>query len=238
MSTAIVELRQYLLHPNQRDTLIELFDREFVETQEAVGMAVLGQFRDPDRPDYFVWLRGFTDMKARHKALTSFYGGPVWAEHRAEANATMIDSDNVLLLRPVTPVDALPSHDPARRATRTAAGTIVVVIDYRNAHDRDARERFRTVTILELELELERCGARTIGLYETEHSPNTLTALPVRTDDATLWLGAVPAGARLQWQELQRLAPPPGVDREVHRLVPTARSALDGSATRVRTAGR
>ena len=50
MSTAIVELRQYLLHPNQRDTLIELFDREFVETQEAVGMAVLGQFRDPTGP--------------------------------------------------------------------------------------------------------------------------------------------------------------------------------------------
>lgn len=30
----IVELRQYTLHPGKRDTLIELFDREFVETQE------------------------------------------------------------------------------------------------------------------------------------------------------------------------------------------------------------
>ena len=28
----IVELRRYTLHPGRRDTLIELFDREFVET--------------------------------------------------------------------------------------------------------------------------------------------------------------------------------------------------------------
>ena len=38
----IVELRQYTLHPGQRDVLIELFDRELVESQEAVGMAILG----------------------------------------------------------------------------------------------------------------------------------------------------------------------------------------------------
>ena len=41
---AIVELRQYTLHPQQREVLIDLFDREFVETQEAQGMRVLGQF--------------------------------------------------------------------------------------------------------------------------------------------------------------------------------------------------
>ena len=50
-TAAVVELRQYTLHPRQRDVLIELFDREFVETQEAVGMTVIGQFRDLDDPD-------------------------------------------------------------------------------------------------------------------------------------------------------------------------------------------
>ena len=43
---SLVELRQYTLHPQQRDVLIDLFDSEFVETQEAHGMRVLGQFRD------------------------------------------------------------------------------------------------------------------------------------------------------------------------------------------------
>src|SRR5437868_13140589 len=99
----VVELRQYTLHSGKRDVLIDLCDREFVETQEAVGVKAIGQFRVLDHPDRFVWLRGFPDMTSRAKALTDFYGGPVWKAHREAANATMIDSDNVLLLRPALP---------------------------------------------------------------------------------------------------------------------------------------
>src|SRR3982751_1558095 len=101
MELAVLELRQYTLHPDQRDVLIELFEREFVESQEAVGIELIGTFRDLDRPDRFVWIRGFPDMPSRAASLQAFYGGPVWAAHREAANATMIDSDNVLLLRPV-----------------------------------------------------------------------------------------------------------------------------------------
>jgi len=32
----IVELRQYTLHPGQREALFALFDREFVESQEEI----------------------------------------------------------------------------------------------------------------------------------------------------------------------------------------------------------
>jgi NIPSNAP len=87
----VVELRRYALRPGQRETLIELFDREFVETQEAVGMCILGQFRDLDDPDSFVWMRGFADMETRKRALESFYRGPVWKQHTRAANATMIN---------------------------------------------------------------------------------------------------------------------------------------------------
>src|SRR5687767_12064427 len=100
----VVELRQYTLHPGRRDELITLFEREFVHTQEAAGIAVLATFRDLDGPDRFVWLRGFADMASRAEALQCFYGGPAWQAHRDQANATMVDSDDVLLLRPV------PSH--------------------------------------------------------------------------------------------------------------------------------
>src|SRR4029453_799553 len=99
----VVELRQYTLHPGQRDVLIDLFDREFVETQEAEGMRVLGQFRDLDNPNRFVWLRGFSDMPGPAHALCAFYGGPAWKAHSKAANATMVDSSNVLLLRPTRP---------------------------------------------------------------------------------------------------------------------------------------
>ncbi|MFL1432362.1 MULTISPECIES: NIPSNAP family protein, partial [unclassified Nocardiopsis] len=77
----MVELRRYTLRPGRREELIGLFDAEFVETQEAVGMAVLGRFRDLDDADRFVWLRGFADMEVRRRGLEAFYGGPVWAEH-------------------------------------------------------------------------------------------------------------------------------------------------------------
>jgi hypothetical protein len=112
----VFELRQYTLKPAQRDILIELFDREFVETQEAVGMRICGQFRDEDHPDRFVWIRAFADMEARERALTSFYGGPAWKAHGRQAAATMIDSDNVLLLHPVDPPGGF-NDLPAKRPT-------------------------------------------------------------------------------------------------------------------------
>jgi len=121
----VVELRQYTLHPGGRDVLIELFDREFLETQEACGMKVLGQFRDQSRPDIFVWLRGFADMEARRQALAAFYGGPVWAAHRDAANATMVDSDNVLLLRPAWAGSGLlPKESRAAQGDASAAGLL------------------------------------------------------------------------------------------------------------------
>jgi hypothetical protein len=94
----IVELRQYTLHPGRRDELIELFERELVEPQRAAGMSIDGTFRDRGRDDVFVWIRSFPDMAARRASLQAFYGGPIWRAHRDAANATMIDSDNVLLL--------------------------------------------------------------------------------------------------------------------------------------------
>ena len=63
----IVDLRQYTLFPGTRDAFVQLFDREFVETQEEVGMRIIGQFRDLGDPNRFVWLRGFADMTARHQ---------------------------------------------------------------------------------------------------------------------------------------------------------------------------
>src|SRR5712692_9975990 len=87
----IVELRQYTLHPGQRDVLIDLFEREFVESQEVLGMRVIGIFRDLDDPNRFVWLRGYSDMLIRAEALKAFYiDGSVWKAHREAANATMI----------------------------------------------------------------------------------------------------------------------------------------------------
>jgi hypothetical protein len=182
----IVELRQYTLHPQRRDALIELFDREFVESQEAGGMSVMGQFRDLDDPDRFVWLRGFADMASRARGLQGFYGGPVWAAHRDAANATMIDSDDVLLLRPAWNGAGL-AHDPARRAGH-AAGTVppglvdVTVFSLNAEADSTLLNFCREHTTSAL----QRGGARAQGWYVTEPSPNNFPRLPVREGESVL----------------------------------------------------
>ena len=98
MANRIVELRRYTLKPGSRAGFIDLFERELLEPQEKAGMSIDGLFRDPDRPDVFVWMRSFPDMEARRRSLEAFYGGPIWRVHRDAANACIVDSDDVLLL--------------------------------------------------------------------------------------------------------------------------------------------
>ena len=129
--SAVVELRRYTLRPGQRDTLVELFDANFVESQEAVGIDLIGQFRELDDPDVFTWIRGFRSMEERARGLADFYDGETWHAHSRAANATMVDSDDVLLLRPARPDSAF--RLPARRDNgRASAGYVAAVISRRH----------------------------------------------------------------------------------------------------------
>src|SRR5258708_23527431 len=78
----IIELRQYIHQPGLRDDFIALFDEHFIEEQERYGAHIIGQFRDRNHPDQFVWLRGFPDMQTRHTALEGFYhSSPIWGDY-------------------------------------------------------------------------------------------------------------------------------------------------------------
>ncbi|MFB9908604.1 NIPSNAP family protein [Allokutzneria oryzae] len=165
MTDQVVELRQYTLRPGTRDTLIELFDREFVETQEATGMRIIGQFRDAGNPDRFVWLRSFADMETRERALTAFYGGPVWARHRDAARATMVDTDNALLLRPVS--NGFPLCDrPVPGATALPESRFLATVHYQDAPFDDSFA--------------DKLGYAPIACFRSEYAANTYPALPVR----------------------------------------------------------
>jgi len=194
----VVELRQYTLRPGQRDVLIDLFDRELVESQEAVGMAVVGQFRDLDDPDRFVWIRGFASMPSRARALASFYGGPVWKAHSARANATMIDSDNVLLLRPVTARSGFPAPVAARLPAghaRPGPSRVLVTLYHR---DRPFDRAFADFFDSQARPALIETGATPLACLQTEHAENTFPALPVRTgENVFAWLARFPSPALL-----------------------------------------
>jgi hypothetical protein len=161
MPPTVIELRQYNLHPGRRDELIELFDREFVESQEAVGMTVLGQFRDVNGPHRFVWLRGFNDLASRAQSLGAFYGGPVWTAHKDVANATMVTFDDVLLLRPLTPLPA-----PGERGLGAAESRFVATIHL--AETPWTAETF------------PKPDAPILAAFTTLYAENNFPALPIR----------------------------------------------------------
>jgi NIPSNAP len=236
----VVELRQYTLRPGQRDVLIDLFDRELVESQEADGMAIVGQFRDLDDPDRFTWIRGFASMPDRARALAIFYGGPAWKAHSAQANATMIDSDNVLLLRPVTARSGFPppaaARPPAGHAP-AAPSRILVTLYYR---DRPFDQAFADFFDRQARPVLIGAGTTPLACLQTEHAENTFPALPVRTgENVFAWLALFPSPERLDdhlrqidrsagWRDrvLPALSTLIAGAPEQLRLAPTARSLL------------
>jgi hypothetical protein len=220
--------------------LIDLFDREFVEAQEAVGMKIIGQFRDLDDRNRFVWLRGFSDMPSRAQALQDFYGGPVWKAHRETANATMIDSDNVLLLRPASPAAGFSLGENIRPGPGTGEvpkRLILATVYYFDAPVADGFVEFFESTIKPM---TEAAGAMTLAYFVSEQSENTFPALPVREgENVFVWFarfsdpGAcdcyLAALARSQlWREkiAEELARRLKGTTELLKLSPTGRSFL------------
>ena len=238
----VVELRQYTLHPGKRDVLIDLFDREFIEPQEALGIRVIGQFRDLDHPDRFVWLRGFRDMNSRAKALSDFYGGPVWKGHRETANATMIDSDNVLLLRPVLQTSGFSLENmkrPPVGSDEVPTSLIVATIYYFECSVPYDFINFFEQTLKPVATSL---GATTSAYFMTENSENTFPALPVREDENVLvWFSTFQDSAAYEnyeaalsqserWRDEVSVGLTRYVDKapEILKLSPTSRSQLRG----------
>lgn len=240
MEHPVYELRQYTLHPGRRDALIDLFERHFIESQEAVGMQVLGHFRDLDHPDRFVWFRRFDSMAARGEALPAFYQrGAVWKSHREAANATMLDSDNVLLLREAWPGSGFAAATRSRAPVGAApeSHAVVVVTSYALVNPVDAGfvDFFRRT----LSPRAQAAGAKLLAAFVSEESENNFPPLPVRPDHVLVWVAAfddddayaryrAAIGSDPQWQRdvapmlAQRLIWP----ADVRRLRPAARSLV------------
>jgi NIPSNAP len=224
----VFELRQYTLRGGQRDSLITLFEEHFIEPQNALGAHVIGTFRDLDDPDRFVWIRGFRDMATRQAALSSFYGGPVWKAHRTAANATMIDSDNVMLLKQVSAAAAAP-----KTARASIYGARIFALG-------DVDETaFEAAFASAIAPRLVQLGMTPIATFVSDTTPNNFPALPVRSDRVFIVFGrwpSVDAERRFEerWHKLAgwRDAIPDGVlpalmrKPERLRLQPTKYSAL------------
>ena len=174
------------------------------------------------------------DKSPRATALASFYGGPVWKQHAAAANATMIDSDNVLLLRPATaqagfPAPTTPRPLAGHQAT-AAPSCLLATLYYR---DRPFDEAFTGFFEQEARPLLTRAGAAPLAWLQTEYAENTFPALPVRTgENVFAWLARFPSPAPLDdhLRQIERSA------EWRDRVLPALSALITGSPQRLRLA--
>jgi hypothetical protein len=175
--------------------------RELVATQ---GVRVLGEFHDRDDEDRLVWLRGFPDLAA----LSAYHDDPA-----------LPDTDDVLLLRPVTDLEL---------AGRSGQETLVTITIYHlRAGGEDA---FLDFFAREASPLLTTTGARPLAILRTLHHENA---------SVVVWLASFPGpeelaehvrllGRETRWTHdtlpmlTKQLARPP----EQLQLSPTDRSLL------------
>ena len=237
-SHSVLELRQYKIVHGKRDEFISLFDERFVESQEALGMRLVGQFRDLDDEDRFTWIRSFRDMQARGEELNAFYFGPVWMANRQRANPMLVDNDNVLLLRPATPELAFASENgrPGIDAVVGQPKTILGAIEYLWKTPEEGFTAFFTSDLMPI---LQHAGLTIVGGYVPEEADNNFPRLPVRPDRKIfVWFATAPNETALD-RSLSELQQNPRWAKTMRqlmefeerkpqflRLQPTARSAL------------
>jgi hypothetical protein len=184
----VIELRRYTIKEGERKHFAQYFDTYFPETLEQLGTIVFGEFFERKNPSGFTWIRGFHSMDDRAIANAVFYYGPVWKEHRSTMNDLLTDSDNVLLLRPLTPergVTILPTVDPVTEENG-AQGIVVAQIFAVKASSLEAFATEAETTFARYRA----AGVREAGVLVTLDVTNNFPQLPIRTDGPYLvWLG-------------------------------------------------
>lgn len=202
----IIDLRDYTTTLGARERLIERCETLLFEEQVRLGATFWGIFRDMENPNGFVWLRGMPDMAARKRILTAFYSnGEMWKAQRAEVNTWIADSDNVLLVRPIS--------DWAVPATGESLVGMYTHVAPRPLSAARASELQHEVVEA-----IAATGGRLLVTLATDSSKNNYPRHPIRTGEHGLvWFATFPPDG---YRSL-------GLDTvEVRQLQPTARSWL------------
>ncbi len=186
-----VEFRRYTIKDGQRRDFARYFESWFPEAFEQLGAIAFGQFFEEGHANGFTWLRGFHTIQDRAIVNAAFYYGPLWREHRETLNALIDDSDNVLLLTPLTPgrgVPVLPAMDPVREE-QGAQGVAVAQLFAVQPGQVEAFAHQAETTFAAY----GEAGLREAGVLVTLDVANNFPQLPVRSDGPyLLWLGLAP----------------------------------------------
>lgn len=219
VQTPVVELRRYELRPGRFDDFVDLFETRFIEPQESGGARILGSFAVEGAPNSIVWLRGFTHLSARPRALEAFYSGPIWQMHRDAANAAIAEDSNVHLMRAIAPEGGLQIsvRRPAPGERRPSSQYQLMISELRFA---EALGSYH----LWLRLLLRKAGADPLASFGTLVADNNYPRLPVWQNRpvhvALLRCDATVPALPLDLRGMLK------ADPEVLVLRPTARSLL------------
>lgn len=173
----VLELRNYVTKPGQRDKFISYFEANFIDSQNALGGYILGQFRVEGADDNFFWIRGFNDMASRSRYLPEFYRGEFWKQRRNYVNDMLINNDNVYLLKPLSLSED--QSDTAVNSNEFGKKKGLVVVDYYVANTRlkELIEFFRSKYISFL-----KSNDISTTSWVSELTENDFPALPVFQD--------------------------------------------------------
>ena len=184
----VIELRRYAIKEGERDSFARCFDSYFLEAFQQLGAIAYGQFFERRNSSWFTWLRGFTTVEARATVSAAFYYGPLWKEHAATMNQRMLDSANVLLLRPLRPergIVCLPAVDPVAEGDGAQGVVVAQIFPVKASGVEDFAQQAEATFA-----RYRAAGAREAGVLVTLDVPNNFPKLPFRTDGPYLvWLG-------------------------------------------------
>ncbi len=183
-----IEFRRYITKEGERAHFAQYFDTYFPEAFQQLGAIAAGSFFERRNQSGFTWIRAFHTIDDRALANAGFYFGPVWNEHRNTVNDLLVDNDNVMLLRPLSPergLTILPAVDPVTEP-RGAQGVVVaqVFAARPNSIEEFAKQAEPTFA------SYRASGAREAGVLVTSEAKNNFPQLAIRTDGPFLvWLG-------------------------------------------------
>ena len=183
-----IEFRRYLVKETERQHFAQYFEAYFPEAFQQLGAIAAGSFFERNNQSGFTWIRGFHTIDDRAIVNAAFYFGSVWNEHRNALNDLMTDSDNVMLLRPLSTergITILPAVDPVREPNG-AQGVVVAQVFAVQPGSVEAFAKAADPAFAKYRA----AGAREAGVLVTLDVKNNFPQLPIRTDGPYLvWLG-------------------------------------------------
>lgn len=185
---SVIEFRRYTIKDGEREHFARRFESFFPGAIQQTGAIVAGEFLERANRSMFTWIRCFHDLDDRARLNAALYYGPVWKEHRSQMNELLVDSDNVLLLRPLDPQGGfaiLPAVDPASEVSGPRG--VVIAHVFPVAPEKKLVFQQQATRVFDA---YRAAGAHEVAVLISLEVPNNFPQLPIRIDGPYLvWLG-------------------------------------------------